>query len=366
MTLEEVLSGTVSMDEFIQHDPTGTRTRIAHTIRPELLERYDFPAMITTLEQFTVQHSNLYEVPRHELYYTFTIPKKSGGLRRIDAPSEPLKVALIQLKMILETQMFVLYHTSAFAYVRGRCTKSCVTRHQANGSHWFLKLDFSNFFGSTTPDFLLSQLGMIFPFSHIMQNPHGYSVVKKALDLCFLNGGLPQGTPISPMLTNLMMIPIDHALYNQFRGFNGNYHVYTRYADDLYISSRHNFSHKDAEEFVSETLKKFNASFVINSKKTRYASRAGSNWNLGLMLNKDNAITLGHKKKKRFKAMVYNYLCDRKNGVPWDKGDLQELLGHISYHLMIEKAYIEHILRNFQIKFGVDVRAVIKEDIKKF
>lgn len=366
MTLEEVLSGTVSMDDYIQHDITGTRTRYALSIKDVLLDRYDFPGMMDTLDQFTSHHSALYEAPRESLYTTFRIPKRSGGLRRIDAPQDPLKTALLELKMILETQMYALYHTSAFAYVRGRSTVDAIKRHQANGSKWFLKLDFSNFFGSTTPDFLLSQMGTIFPFSYIMQNPHGRAIVKKAISLCFLNGGLPQGTPTSPMLTNLMMIPIDHALYNQFRDFDGKYFVYTRYADDLLISSRHDFSPKEAEDFVSQTLNRFNASFAINPDKTRYGSSAGSNWNLGLMLNKDNAITIGYKRKKQLKAMIFNYLSNRKSGVPWPKEDLQALLGHINYHQMIEKGYTEHVLSVYKDKFGIDAGVIdtIRADIK--
>ena len=364
ITLEEVLSGSITLDDFIEHDITGTRTRYALGFKEKLLERYDFAAMADALNVFASNHTGLYEQQRGDLYTTFRIPKKSGGLRRIDAPMDPLKTALLELKMIFETQMYALYHTSAFAYVRGRCTVDALKRHQANGSNWFLKLDFSNFFGSTTPNFLLSQIERMFPFSYVMQHPNGRAAMKKALDLCFLNGGLPQGTPISPMLTNLMMIPIDHVLYNQFRDFNGKYLVYTRYADDLLISSRHNFSQKEAKGFVSQTLKKFNASFTVNPDKTRYGSSAGSNWNLGLMLNKDNAITIGYRRKKQFKAMIHNYLCNRKDGIHWSKEDLQVMNGQISYYLMIERPYIEHILGCYQRKFGVSVIESIRADLK--
>jgi hypothetical protein len=366
MTLEEVLSGSVSIDDYIQHDVTGTRTRFAQSINLDLLERYDFSAMINILEQFTAYHSHLYNVPRESLYDTFHIPKRSGGLRRIDAPQEQLATAQRELRMILETHMYALYHTSAFAYVRKRSTVDAVRRHQANGSNWFLKLDFANFFGNTTPEFLLSQLGITFPFSYLMQNPYGKETLTKALDLCFLRGGLPQGTPISPMLTNLMMIPIDHALYNQFRSFNDQYHVYTRYADDLLISSRHSFAPKDAEDFVSQVLRQFNASFTVKPEKTRYGSSAGSNWNLGLMLNKDNTITLGYKAKKQLKAMINNYLGNRRNGIQWSKEHLQVMQGHINYHRMVERKYTDYILGSYKDKFGgIDILTAIREDLKK-
>ncbi|MCL2052843.1 MAG: hypothetical protein FWG90_00155 [Oscillospiraceae bacterium] len=45
----------------------------------------------------------------------------------------------------------------------------------------------------------------------------GVIELQKALSLCFSNGGLPQGTPISPFITNVMMIPLDHKLSNSLR-----------------------------------------------------------------------------------------------------------------------------------------------------
>jgi len=176
------------------------------------------------------------------LYRTFHIPKSSGGLRRIDAPLPELIAALRQLKVLLEENMFALYHTSAFAYIRGRCTVDAIKRHQQNESKWFVKLDFSNFFGSTTPEFVLAMLSMIFPFSEIVKRPGGRDELSKALSLCFLNNGLPQGTPISPFMTNVMMIPLDYKISNTLRNFDDRRFVYTRYADDLLISCKVDFN----------------------------------------------------------------------------------------------------------------------------
>ena len=184
------------------------------------------------LRDFNNTHAPLFEVERKSLYNSFKIPKQSGGLRPIDAPTKPLMEALRQLKAILEIQFRALYHTSAFAYVRGRCTVDSLKRHQQRESRWFVKLDFTNFFGSTTLDFVMSQLSMIFPFSEVMKSDEGKAQLTRAMSLCFLNGGLPQGTPISPLLTNLIMIPIDHQISNTLRDYNKQQFVYTRYADD--------------------------------------------------------------------------------------------------------------------------------------
>jgi single-stranded DNA-binding protein len=65
------------------------------------------------------------------------------------------------------------------------------------------------------------------------------------------------------------------------------------------------------------------APFSINPEKTRYGSAAERNWNLGLMLNNDNQITIGHKRKKEFKAMLDNYIRNRKSGSGWERHDIQ-------------------------------------------
>lgn len=362
MSFDDILDGTVDLSRMIVPNVTNTRTHFREFLKPSFLERFDFDSMIAVLEKFNEQHENLFNVERKSLYETFYIPKKSKGLREINAPVPELMNALRQLKTIFETNMFALYHTSAFAYVKGRCTVDCVKRHQQNESKWFAKLDFSDFFGSTTEEFVISMFSQIFPFSEIVKRKDGLEALKRALSLCFLNGGLPQGTPISPTITNIMMIPIDHQLYNELRKMDEHY-VYTRYADDILISSKISFDCNKLQDYVLDVLRKFDAPFILKKEKTRYGSSAGRNWNLGVMLNKDNEITIGHQKKKTFKAMCCNYICDKKKGVPWDLHDVQVFSGLISYYRMIEKDYINYVIEQNNKKFGVNLEALIKEDL---
>ena len=297
MTLEEFLFQSYTHSPIINANMTNTRTYEAEQIGERFSRVFDYAELIGKLAEFNVSTDHLREKSREELYTTFHIPKRSGGLRRIDAPVPELMEALRKLKMIFEEDFRLLYHTSAFAYVRGRSTIDAVKRHQKNESKWFGKYDLSNFFGSTTLDFVMRQFSMIFPISEIVKYESGRNELRKALELAFLNGGLPQGTPISPLITNVMMIPIDFKLANALRNFERQGFIYTRYADDFIISSRHTFDVKKVEEFLVNTLALFSAPFTINTAKTRYGSSTGRNWNLGVMLNKDNEITIGYKKK---------------------------------------------------------------------
>lgn len=358
LTFEEIMLGIPSDKPSKAHrgDATGTITRV-RIPTPEDIKRADIPYLIDILDSFYGRHHNLYDKPRQELYRTFYIPKHSGGLRKIDAPNDELMAALRELKVIFEKHFGALYHTSAFAYVSGRCPVDAVKRHQMNESKWFLKTDFSNFFGTTTQDFIEESFKQIFPFSEVMKYLPGSRAISRAIDLCLLNGGLPQGTPISPMLTNLIMIPIDHAIFNKLAE---KHFVYTRYADDMLISCKQNFDPKAIQDLINEVLKEHKAPYTIKKEKTRYASSSGSNWNLGVMLNKENEITVGYQKKKQFKAMVNAFILDTKNNVPWPLDDVKHMDGLLSYYKMVEPEYFKHLIESYNAKYGVDFKLMVK------
>lgn len=364
MTLEEFLFETETQPSLMNDNTTNTRTYEVESLSRHFLSKLHLNHLIGKLTTFNQETANLREVPRHDLYHTFYIPKKSGGLRKIDAPNPELMDTLRKLKIIFEDDFNALYHTSAFAYVRKRSTVDAVKRHQYNESKWFGKYDLSNFFGSTSPEFVEKMFSMIFPFSEVMKNPEGKEQLTTALSLAFLDGGLPQGTPISPIITNLMMIPIDFTLSKKLRQFEKQKFIYTRYADDFLISSRYDFDFKKIENLIVDTLRSFNAPFSIKSSKTRYGSSSGSNWNLGVMLNRENKLTIGYKKKRQFQAMLASYVMDKQNGVNWDLNDVQVLEGYRNYYRMIEGDTIDKIVEHIGKKFKVNIVRMIKDDLR--
>ena len=364
MTLEELLFQDYKGPMVINANESNTRTYEFNFASEHFTRRIDVGSLIAKLTRYNQSTEELRKKNRHELYKSFCIPKKSGGLRHINAPEAELMDALRRQKTMYEQDFHVLYHTSAFAYIKNRCTVDAVKRHQANESKWFAKLDLHDFFGSTTLDFVMSMFSMIFPFSEVVKVPEGKAQLRKALELAFLDGGLPQGTPISPLITNVMMIPVDFKLTKAFRNYEKQRFVYTRYADDFIISSQYDFGVHEVEKMVVDTLKDFGAPFSINASKTRYGSSAGRNWNLGVMLNKDNEITVGYKKKRQFQSMMYNYITDKRNGVAWPREDIMAMQGLHSYYRMVEPEAIDAIVKHTNEKLGVDVLLVIKEDLR--
>lgn len=369
ISFDDILNDTVNLDAILR-----SRARVSHNtatrtyyypddIPVQYYRDLDLGRMIASVREFNRKTEYLHRQERKSLYEEFRIPKASGGWRKIDAPVDNLKKALRELKEIFEEIYRPLYHTAAFAYIKKRSAIDAVKKHQQNGSWWFLKTDFSDFFGSTTPEFTLRMLEQIFPFSEVLKSPEGRAELERALDLCFLSGGLPQGTPMSPFLTNVLMIPIDFRFANALWNNNGdrwggNHFVYTRYADDIDISCKGSFDWKNVLAYMRATLHEFGAPYQIKQEKTHYGSRNGRNWILGVMLNKDNQISIGHKKKKQYRSCVHNFATKRDE---WTLEDVQYAIGLTSYYRNVEPSYVDKMIDECRRKYGFDYDQVMKE-----
>jgi len=319
-----------------------TYTSKTMTIPPQLIEAYCPPAAQQKL-------INLWESSKHMLvkdmsihYHGFLHPKKSGGYRQIMAPNDELKGYLRTMVDIIQDDFHILYHDAAYAYTKGRSPIDAARKHQQNESQWFLKIDLKDFFPSCNYKMVNEALQQIFPICQLYKKKETKDAIEGLLKLCFINDALPQGTPTSPMLTNLLMLPLDFEIQNKFKSYEKSHFVYTRYADDIILSCVYNFNWRAVRDVLAEIINV--NGFKINNDKTRYGNRNGRNWNLGLMLNKDNNITVGHKRKKELRAMIHNFLNDYHNETPWSKEATQIFLGQLSYATSIEPEYFHQII----------------------
>ena len=362
LTWEDVIADKFVLNDFTldKSNSTATLTRKFERIDNAILEKVNVSGMINWLKGFNKENKELFEKERSSLYNHFKIPKTTGGFRQIDAPCDELQNSLRKLATFISEDCGVMYHTSAFAYIKGRSIVDCVKKHQKNESVWFLKTDFSGFFPSTTLDFVMKMAAMVFPLSEICKVEEGKTELRKALSLAFLNGGLPQGTCISPMITNWMMVPIDHKLFNELANRKI---VYTRYADDIHISAQEMFPWRDVVKLIESTLKEFDAPFIIKQEKTHFGKKNGrsANWNLGLNLNKDNDITVGYKNKNYFKIALCSFILDTLNKKYWEIGDVHHLRGQLSYYSMIEPEYFNNVINQQNKKWKVDVKEMFKQ-----
>ena len=296
-----------------------------------------------------------------EHYKEFKIPKKTHGFRTINAPDDILKPKMAKVAKILSDELQILAHDSAWAYVKGRDVITAMKEHQKNNSRWFLKLDLKDFFGSCSVDFIVQQLEKIYPFA-----VYPSTMPRIIANFATLNGGLPQGTPLSPMLTNLIMVEIDYKInrliydLTQEAGLFKQHYVYTRYADDIIISAKNNFKYDIIIEAIDNLLE--DTPLTINREKVRYGSSSGRNWNLGIMYNKDNELTIGYREKQKLKVTIYNYIHD---GL-WPLEDLRWLLGKLNWLHNVQSDYFKGLMNYYKNKYNVDVIKNIISDIKTY
>ena len=327
----------------------------SHTYK-NLLVDYPIQSMQQHLIILAAKYKNLLQEDMSEHYDTFYIPKHSGGMRKIDAPKPELMSALTEVKDMFNRQFYVLPHNAAHAYTSKRSIVTAMQLHQSAESKWFLKLDLKDFFPNHNHEYIMKVLTQLFPFAAIVKSDEAKEALSTLIKLGLLNDSLPQGTPLSPVLTNILMVPIDLAIQKLLYDYPHQVFTYTRYADDLTISSKYHFRHTQLITDIKKILTNFETPFTLKEEKTRYGSSSGRNWNLGIMLNKDNNLTIGHKQNQRFRAAVNSFLKDLTNGNQWNKLDVQVLLGQISYYESIEPDYVKSVLTKYSEKYHTDFK----------
>lgn len=276
-------------------------------------------------------------------YETFRIPKKSGGYRTIESPQGLLRIAQTRLKAVLETATEA--HDAAYAYVKHRGIRDCVEQHQKNESVYYLHIDLKDFFGSCSREFVFRQLAQIMPFSLLDQE-----LLKKKLEVAFKEtDGLPQGAPTSPVLSNIIMIPIDFKIEKMLNELKYGF-VYTRYADDIIISNKTYFNYKTVIKKIKTRLA--DTPLKINEEKTHFGTNRGRNWILGMMLNKDNNITIGHYTKETFRVYTFRTLTKLKTN-QITAFETSKYLGLISYYNEIEKDYAKKVIGKYARKLNL-------------
>lgn len=184
----------------------------------------------------------LYKKEKTELYAKFEIPKKHGGTREICAPTHDLKLLQHRLSLLLQrcsAEINVLNGHAEDEDNQGiahgfKPYHSIMTNGRAHVTKRFVfNVDLEDFFGSFN-------FGRVRGFFIKNKNFKLHEGVATAIAqiACYENK-LPQGSPCSPVITNLITHPLDISLAKLAKTEGA---TYTRYADDLTFSTnRSNF-----------------------------------------------------------------------------------------------------------------------------
>lgn len=215
-------------------------------------------------------------------FTTFRIKKKSGGFRQITAPRNPSFMLMLRCLNIL---LKAIYSPSDYAmgFTEGRSVVHNADRHK--GMNYVFNTDLKDFFPSIDQARVWKRLQLP-PFSLAPQ------VANVVAGLCAMKGKragedkfsyfLPQGSPVSPLITNMICDKLDRRLAGLARRFNLHY---SRYADDITFSSMHNV-YQPAGDFRKELQRIIEGQgFKMNEAKTRLQKRGARQEVTGIVVS---------------------------------------------------------------------------------
>lgn len=275
----------------------------------------DSPLDVQTLRGFC------YADRRERAYREFSIPKKSGGVRLISAPTGMLKDILTCLSRLLSS--VYAPNANAMGFVPGRSVKTNAEAHL--NRNYVLNIDLSDFFpsiGAETVEKSLTGLGVDGLVAQLVSTlccyPKDTGAGKENV--------LPQGAPTSPVLSNIVCAKMDARL----QGLADRFHLtYTRYADDITFSSNHNVYGEEGEFFRELRRIISDNGFRINEAKTRLLKRGMRQEVTGLTVGEK--VNVSRKWLKNLRAAIFQIERSR----PKFK-DIQQVTGRLNYLAMIK------------------------------
>jgi hypothetical protein len=79
------------------------------------------------------------------------------------------------------------------------------------------------------------------------------------------------------------------------------------------------------------------------------------------MFNKDNVITIGHKRKAQIKASIRSFMLMHINRDVWSTEDIYRLQGTLSYLKMVEPAYYADLVSRYECRYGKKLNDLFRE-----
>lgn len=165
------------------------------------------------------------------------IPKPNGGKRLLGIPTVIDRMIQQALHQKLEGVFEPEFSDSSYGFRKGRSTQQAVLRAQEyvrEGYDWVVDIDLEKFFDTVNHDVLMAMIAKKVADKRILKLIRGYLKAGIMVDgvMSARSEGTPQGSPLSPLLSNIMLTALDREL--ERRG-----HRFCRYADDcnIYVKS---------------------------------------------------------------------------------------------------------------------------------
>ena len=166
------------------------------------------------------------------------IPKPGGGTRQLGIPTVVDRLIQQALHQVLGSIFDPSFSESSYGFRPGRSAHQAVLAaraHVASGRRWVVDLDLEQFFDRVNHDVLMARLARRIEDKRVLR------LIRRYLQAGVMIGGIvsaqtagtPQGGPLSPLLSNILLDDLDKEL--ERRG-----HRFCRYADDcnIYVRSK--------------------------------------------------------------------------------------------------------------------------------
>ena len=240
------------------------------------------------------------------------IPKPQGGFRKLGIPAVLDRLLQQAISQVLQLIWEPVFSDSSYGFRPGRCQHQAVQRvkqYVEEGFRHVVDMDLSKFFDRVNHDRVMSRLATKIPDKRLLK------LIRKFLTSGVMIGGLvepqnegtPQGGPLSPLLSNIVLDELDKEL--EKRGLR-----FVRYADDFVIF----VGSKKAADRVMGSISRF-ISNKLRLRVNEEKSRVTYPWwmcFLGFSFTSkrgDTRIRIHSKSIKRFKDRVRE-LTDRNCG----------------------------------------------------
>src|SRR5271154_1043514 len=165
------------------------------------------------------------------------IPKPSGGMRTLGVPTVVDRLIQQALHQVLQPIFEPTFSDASYGFRPGRSAHQALRQarqYVAQGKRWVVDIDLEKFFDRVNHDLLMSKLATQIGDARVL------TLIRRYLEAGMMADGLvqprtegtPQGGPLSPLLSNILLTELDREL--ERRG-----HTFCRYADDcnIYVAS---------------------------------------------------------------------------------------------------------------------------------